>query len=215
MMSDQLRESLSALMDGEADELELRRLLSEASLSHVDMVDKTWVSYQLVREVIQGGEQGLSPQDRAYKHLDISRSVGAAIRNETQATRTDRPAMSALLKPLAGFAVAASVAVAVVLGVQSVAPVNSGMDATANTQPALASRVYPVQGASLQASAGGSAVSYPSTEMPGGIALSRSAADIEAKKRLEKYLLRHTEHAALNNGQGLIPYARVANFEVE
>ena len=66
---------------------------------------------------------------------------------------------------------------------------------------------------SLQAS--GEVVTYTNSALPGGIAASRAAADQEAKNRLQKYMLRHTESAALNNGQGMISFARVASFELE
>ncbi len=211
-MSEQLRESISVLMDGEADELELRRLLSELSDEHKQTVDKTWSRYHLARDVMQGNDQGL-----AYQHLDISKQVSAAINNEPLAVSDSPSVASKLFKPVAGFAVAASVAMAVVVGVQSVNSVGPDLNGPTAAQPALASRVYPVQGTSLQA-AGGSAsggVNYHGTELPGGIALSRAAADLEAQKRLEKYILRHTERAALNNGQGMISFARVASYETE
>jgi len=44
-------------------------------------------------------------------------------------------------------------------------------------------------------------------------ATSQVVADLEAQKRLERYMLRHTERAALNNGQGMISYARIVSSE--
>ena len=38
---------------------------------------------------------------------------------------------------------------------------------------------------------------------------------VEAQKRLNEYLLEHTSHAAKQGGQGMIPFARLANFEDE
>jgi len=38
---------------------------------------------------------------------------------------------------------------------------------------------------------------------------------VEAQERLNEYLLEHTNHAAKQSGQGMIPFARLANFEDE
>ncbi len=235
-MSEQLRESISALMDGEADELELRRLLSADA---GESVKRTWASYHVARDVMQGNEVD------AYRHLDISRQVSMAINdsphgvdegdvdqlatvapgenyatamNASQTGAPERQAAGSWWRPMAGFAVAASVAMAVVVGVQTLdnggeSGFSAGMPVAVHSA-ATSSRVYPVAGASMQASGGaGGAVRYQSTELPGDIAASRAAADMEARQRLERFMLRHTEHAALNNGQGMTSFARVASFE--
>jgi len=36
---------------------------------------------------------------------------------------------------------------------------------------------------------------------------------LRAQERLHEYLLEHANHAARQNGQGIVPFARVANFE--
>ena len=198
-MSDQLRESVSALMDGEADELELRRLLSA---ENDESVKETWARYHLARDVMQDNDAG------AYRHLDISSQVSIAINQsdsgvgdgeidqvETTASQQvndsglngslanggEHSKAAAWWRPVAGFAVAASVAMAVVVGVQTVDTnvtpgFSSGLPVA--SQAAATSRVYPVVGASMQASGGsGSAVRYQPTELPGDIAASRAAAD--------------------------------------
>ena len=38
---------------------------------------------------------------------------------------------------------------------------------------------------------------------------------VKAQERLNEYLLEHTNHAAKQSGQGMIPFARLANFEDE
>ncbi len=221
-MSEQLRESVSALMDGEANELELRRLLSTTTDEHVQVLDETWSRYHLLRDVMHN-----NTADVSFRQLDISAQLREAISAEPLSSAQDdvlsvstdqgiKKGQSFFLKPLAGFAVAASVAVAVVVGIQSMNQFGPALSAPVAAQPVLASRVYPVQGVSLQASEGSAAaVSYRHTELPGGVASSRAAANLEAQKRFDKYMLRHTERAALNNGQGMISFARVASFESE
>ena len=56
-MSEQLKESLSAVMDGEADEFEIRRVLNEAADD--PELRGVWERYHLVRSVMRG-EGGMS-----------------------------------------------------------------------------------------------------------------------------------------------------------
>ena len=205
-MSEKLRESVSALMDGESDELELRRVLAH---SDTEMINDTWRSFHRTQQAIEG-------QTDPFSSWDISSQVSAAIAGEQfdqhEANAGRQPSINKSpfwLKPVAGLAVAASVMVAVVVGVQSLAPNQAGFNAE---QPALASRVYPASVAS--GSAGGMTVSAQARSgvgFPGA----QAAADFASQQRLEKFMLLHTEHAALNNGKGLMPYARVASFEAE
>jgi sigma-E factor negative regulatory protein RseA len=205
-MSDQLKESVSALMDGEADELELRRLLASENSSPVD---SQWARYHLVRDVLQNSEQA------AFRHLDISKQVAMAVSEQPIAAAPANT--SQWWRPVAGFAVAASVAMAVVVGVQSTQQFSNGLESgVPAVQGVASSRVYPVQGASLQAGEGsGGMITYRGTELPGGLAASKAEANLAAQERLDKYILRHTERAALNNSQGMISFARVASFETE
>ncbi len=231
VFNSRIRESVSALMDGECDELELRRLMSEGS---ADEVDETWKRYHLIRNAMQNESQSLT-----FSSLDISQQVRAAIADEVSNASEESnnsksvtgqnsvdgdAAVAAWYKPVVGFAVAASVAFAVVLGVQNSSQTIPGLQDPINSSTVVASnaatsRVYPVTGSSLQASTNNGQASaaphFQSRELPGNIAAGTVAADLEAQQRLEKFMLRHTERAALNNGQGMISFARVASFETE
>lgn len=200
---DGLRESVSVLMDGEAQELELRRVLAD---EHRDVVNDSWCRYHLVRDV-------LAQQDATsrFSHLDISARVSAAIAEQPElAARAQRW----WLKPAAGFAVAASVAAAVVVGVQGT---GGDINAVESVNTLATSRVYPQSGGSLQASTGQQAVmaSNLAPRPTAGAAPAPVLNTAEQQKQLDKYLLRHTQQAALNNGQGMISFARVASFETE
>lgn len=203
-----LREAISSLVDGEAEELELRRLLSAENR---DVVDHYWQRYNLVSDILSEKESV-----GQFRHLDISQRIRENIEDQSEAGQY---AERWWLKPLAGMAVAATVAGVVVFGVQNV---NQQMPGMGDVQPAstvASSRVYPVAGSSLQASAGDGAarsVNYGS-DLPvsGSATVAEPVLDDARERQLEKYLLRHTDRAALNNGQGLISYARVASFEAE
>ena len=201
-MSEQLRESLSALMDGESEELELRRVLAHKD---TEMINKTWAGFHRSKDAMEG-------QVSPFSDWDISSKVSAALANETieVVTEKEAKAQSFWLKPVAGLAVAASVMMAVVVGVQSLHPAQTGMT---GEQPALASRVYP---AAMSGGGGVGGVTVSAQVQQGvGLPGAQAAADLATQQRLEKFMLLHTEHAALNNGKGLMPYARVASFEAE
>ena len=199
-MSERLRESVSALMDGETGELELRRLLSDPDQQSVR---ESWQSYHRLRV-------SMKAESAEFLHWDISERVSSAIGDDIELHRSgaSRPAW---LQPLAGFAVAASVAVAVVITASYLNPANSLQDIG---QVDTLSRVFPATNG-LSVSAGSEQPCVAVRTVPAGLPGDAAQANEEARKRLQQYLLRHTENAAFNNGQGIISFARVANFDVE
>lgn len=76
-MDDRLKESISALLDNEADELEIRRILKE---SDNDEIRSLWGRYNKVSDVLSSGRQ---VQDQyASLDIDISSRISQAIDNE-------------------------------------------------------------------------------------------------------------------------------------
>lgn len=101
-MSERVQEAVSVFMDGEADELSVRRLLMQED---ADLVRSSWNNFHRQRRVLQGA-------DLRFEQMDISLSVMAALDAEPTYSERERRAW---LKPVAGFAVAASVAAIVVV----------------------------------------------------------------------------------------------------
>lgn len=198
-MSEKLRESLSAVMDGEANELELERVLSR--IGQDDELRQTWVRYSAVKSVSAGTHI-------ANLSLDISQSVRAAILDDGHGDEMTRSTGVAqrFLKPLASFAVAASVAATVVIGGQQLYQI--GEDPYQNT----------IAGASpvgLINSVGATAVraSYGTQSVPVLQPTVRTAYRELARQRMERYMQEHAEHAALNSPQGLIPFSRIQQIQ--
>lgn len=114
MVSDSRKEELSALMDGEASELELRRVLKD--LDEHDELGACWSRYHSVRAVLRKEPQS------AWKQVDISQSIFDTIESE--------PALTPIVTPpqkqkaswintwLGQSAIAAGVAAAVVMSWQ-------------------------------------------------------------------------------------------------
>lgn len=135
---ERVRESVSVLFDGEASELELRRLLGSEPAG---LVREAWGDYQLQRDALQ------SAVDMRFAGLDISARVRAAIA-EDAAPAAAAVGGSRWWRPLASMAVAASVATVVVLGARNFGP-GSGFEAGREgsmVAQANVSRVYPSLG---------------------------------------------------------------------
>ena len=198
-MTEKMRESLSALMDGESNELELQRILS--GIGEDTGLRETWVRYHAVREVVSGGSAG-------NLSIDFSRRVREALVEDT--AKRSAGAITRLLKPVASFAVAASVAAVVVVGGQQIAQMGeSGSYSSAN---ALVAGGAPV---GLVNSIGATTVraSYGAQGVPVLQPAARTAYRELARQRMQKYMQEHAEHAALNSPQGLVPFARVQKIE--
>jgi sigma-E factor negative regulatory protein RseA len=237
-------DTLSALMDDEAEDLALRRMLRDLPQQPETLV--RWRRYQLVREVLGGGRPR-SDVDLAAR-VRASLEAGDAGMAETtggifagqgpQAARTVQGAggsgervsgftgRGGTWRRAAGsFAVAASVAAVVLVGGQQLLRVDSdagGIGAlptgVVNTRGAV-----PMQasfGAGNAASPGNATVNSYSEQNPAGAAApalqpaDRTAYRELARQRLRRYSLEHAEHAALNTPAGLMPYARVPRAAV-
>lgn len=196
-MSEHLRESLSALMDDEANDLELERILSR--ITEDSELRRAWVRYSAARSAVSGG--AVACLDR-----DISASVRQAIRDETVPGRTGDAIRQRLLRPLASFAVAASVAATVIIGGKQLAGLSAADPYDAGDT--FAASASPV---GLINSYGASPVraSYGTESVPVLQPATRTAYDELARQRMERYIQEHAEHAALNSPQGLVPFARV------
>jgi sigma-E factor negative regulatory protein RseA len=197
-MSEKMRESLSALLDDEAKELELERIL--AKFADEPALRQTWVRYNVVRSVTAG-------QTPAHLELDVSARVREALtgRQQLTAERSVVGLRQRLLRPVASLAVAASVAATVIIGGQQLA----GLDADApGSGQAVASSASPV---GLVNSLGATSVqaSYGTRSIPELQPATRTAYQELARQRLQKYMQEHAEHAALNSPNGLVPFTRV------
>ncbi len=105
-MSDKQNETLSALMDGELDEMSLHRVLNQ--MEEGSQLKETWSRYHLQRDVIKGDVSEFSA-------LDISSAIHDAIDDEATLESSSQQPKN-WWKAVAGLSVAASVTFAVVLG---------------------------------------------------------------------------------------------------
>ena len=198
-MTERLRESLSALLDDEANELEIQRVL--AAVDSDAELRSAWTRYSLARDA-------LDSQPLALAQGDISRRVRVALEAESSgsARASEGGLRQRLLRPLASFAVAASVAATVVIGGQQLAPAGGdagGVDVARLPAGPSAVSILNVAGATAVPA------SYGTQPLPVLTPADRTAYRELARSRMNRYMQLHAEHAALNTPQGLIPFARV------
>jgi sigma-E factor negative regulatory protein RseA len=195
-MNERMCESISALMDDEANELELERVL--AQISGNDPLRRTWTDYNLAQHAVHG-------EQLAHRELDISTRVRAAI-GSAESVGATTGLRQRLLRPVASVAVAASVALTVVIGGQQLAQVGSSDPAALGAS--VAANASPV---GMLNSLGATTVqaSYGMQPLPVLQPATRNAYRDLAQQRERKFMQQHAEQAALNSPQGLVPFARV------
>lgn len=170
-MSEIKLERVSALVDGELDRADAVRLLGE--VADDPELRRGWERYHLISDAVRG---------RAASHIPAT-ELFERVRRDIQAEPTIyrlSAFRSGAARPLAGLALAASVAVVAVLGVRSYMP-DTGLSAGAVAQREPAPPV-----------------SLASARDQGG------AFDA----RLSRYLVNHSERAG-HNMHGVLPYARI------
>ncbi|HSP59088.1 MAG TPA: sigma-E factor negative regulatory protein [Halomonas sp.] len=148
-MSQNARESLSALMDNEGDELELRRVLK--SLDDSPDAAETWRRYHLMRSMMRR-EPGVDVA------TDLSAGIMARLVSEQPPERVDHPLVRRTIPFGRSAGIAAAVSLMVISGVQFYNGAGSN-----DTDPSLAAGGETTQAApaSLGSSDGAGSVNNP------------------------------------------------------
>lgn len=203
------KESLSALMDGEADELELHRTLKSTAQS--DELRDTWRRYQLAASAMR--------RDLPSHVIDYSASIRAALEDEPALGKS--AVISRMMKPLGRFAIAASVAAVAIVGVQQYSQPNGLSAPMASVDEVQVNFVNPQLrtaadfGIPAVTARTVSASSEPNTyRAPQPVIVVKEMAPNDVTREqvqayLNELMSRHTEHAAFNTNQGMLPYARM------
>lgn len=195
MSRETLQESLSAVMDNQADELELRRVLAA---SDDPELRATWSRYQIARAVMH--KELLEPR------LDIAAAVSAALADELAPAASQAPRSS--WRTVGRLAVAASVTVAVLAGVRlyNQDDISGAQLAQQASQPAL--NIPQISGPAMLAG-------FNSSEelaAPAASAVGEGQPGWH-EQRLPAYLRQHAQQAAMGTNEGALPYARAASLE--
>ncbi|MFN2328742.1 MAG: sigma-E factor negative regulatory protein [Chromatocurvus sp.] len=194
-MNESMRESLSALMDGEASEIEVHRILARTDDAELRAA---WSDMHRNRHIMHGSA--------VISSIDISRAVAESVANMGRAPMADRVSGGGVRRSLVSFAVAASVTAAVVFSGQQFLTSPDAVTPTGAGSPGLVSS----SGAVPVRASFGSRTEQPSMVLQAPVGTSYQEL---ARQRLRKYSQAHAEQAALNTPQGLVPFARVQDIQ--
>ncbi len=209
-----LEESLSAFMDGEATDMEMHRLLKEVS-ENPELRAK-WKRFHMISSGIKG--------DPAATPIDYSSAIASAIDAEPSHRRT---VVTALAGSAGRFAIAASVALVAVFGVQQLNSPADNLGAVSgfagvdqvddeNTGPAIQfpSGFQPVINARTVSAGGNNKSStYVTPVIEVRQQVKRNYSEAELRAYMNDIMIRHSNHAALNSNQGMLPFARLNDRE--
>lgn len=183
-MTEKILEQVSALADGELPRAEAELLL--ARMAREPALKKTWERYHLAGEAMRKGLAAVHDRNFADRIMAVIEDVEAPA-----ARRRTSGRWLAHLRPVAGMAVAASVALAAIVSLQpttGTAPseiVPQNMAATASGVPLLRTQQ----------------VDFSGVQSP------------ELQNQLRTYLMNHNEHAGNTSLRGVMPYVHIAAYD--
>ncbi len=186
-MDDRLRETLSAMMDDEADELSVRRLLSHPDQ---DQVRDQWQRWQQVRDLMHHGQ---APEEG----IDVSQAVREVLEGRAGDALPARD-VAGTPAPRWRWPAVAMVALATVIGF--------GVGAGWNVEP---------EGSGITvATAGSPATAVTGTDRGESSPVQEVALhglDKQQWEQMSRYLLEHAQHNSVGAGRGSVGYARLVS----
>lgn len=201
-----INESLSAMLDGEASDMEVRRILK----SDDPQLAECWQRYQLAGAAMR------KETDLGFGNIDLSGAISEAIANEPELavdadedSKTHKSKVVSLWSNIGRFAVAASVAGAVVVGVQF-NPDTSTNIADAPEVPVAPASGQPDLGANTTVRVVGQ------DAKPTQIIINeetRKKAQEGLEQEAQRLMLEHAENAAQNTQNGVTPFVRIPDGE--
>ncbi|WP_172838738.1 sigma-E factor negative regulatory protein [Solemya velesiana gill symbiont] len=191
-MSDKQREQISALLDDELSSDQAAETL--AGLREDEQLRSAWDRYHLIGDVMRGERVHVTTAnvaDKVRQRLESEPSIIAVPKSE-QAAETGQRAPVRWLRPAAGAALAASVAVGAVMvspHLTQISPESEGI--TVATAPA------PI---SLPQHSG---TRWKNLSQP------------EVESKLNRYLVDHSEYASPGGMTGVLPYASFVSYDAK
>ncbi|EGG99552.1 Sigma factor RpoE negative regulatory protein RseA [gamma proteobacterium IMCC2047] len=190
-MSESLRESISALVDDEAQELELHRVLASMEEDEDKELRHTWRRYQ-------AASFAMRRQVDCRFDMDISDRVSAALADEpaVEVEQTaEKSGLARVFKPALSMAVAASAAFLVIFAVQLGGEGEIAEQVAAGDQPLTTNLVAGAEIASENLIAVSSEVMTP------------------VEKRLQSLIENHTQQASMSESRGVMPHTQLVESQ--
>ena len=200
-VTEQAKESISVLMDEEISEIELHRLLRQ--FGEDSSLKESWISYQQMRAVMRR-EYLLS----IHRHVELHNRISAAIESDetvfTPSSGSRKPLQ--WRKPAAGFAVAASIVAAVLVGFNS----TRQPSLQASSAQESSAQQSSIQQSSIQQSSASVVQETGSAPVqPAFLADSElHELDPDRQRRLRQYLNQHERNVRMNSNTRTVTYKR-------
>ncbi len=190
-MTDKLNEQVSALLDNELSDTQMASVLTKLSQSHE--LRQKWDRFHLIGDAMRG-------EPIQFKATEISERVSQHVESEPAIISRPNKAGSShkkshWAKPVAGAALAASVATVAVIS----APGFLGLDNP--DQP--------------QLTATNISTTAPVTRHSMSGTRWKNLTEPSMETRLNGYLVDHSEHASPGTGIGVMPYATFVGYDTE
>ena len=183
-MNDKIKEQLSAMVDGELPDNEQEFLLRR--LQHEQNLQASWSRYHLIGDAMRKHTPSSVDHDLAGR---VSLALGQDEHEQDLVLVNSRGFQ--VFKPVAGLAVAASVAVMAIIGMQNF---SRNTNQEVNQLPRLAQQD-----------------NVPEIVRVRGTRWDLTQPGVESK--LNGYLVNHNEYTNETNLQGMLHYARIAGYD--
>jgi sigma-E factor negative regulatory protein RseA len=179
------QETLSSVMDGATGSVDGATLGAIAADAEARA---TWARYHLIGDVMRDGLIEVAPPE-------FSDRLRLGIADEPTVLAPQTPARP-LLRPVAGFAIAASVAALAVVGIKQLTPEQE-------TTPAIVASAPAMPGDARRAAAEAQTVVDPRAD------------SLHSQRRLNSYLVKFNEQRSSLGVPGVKPYVRIVGFEAD
>ena len=212
-------ESLSALMDQQADDLDVQRVLN--ALGDEDELRQRWRRYHLASAAMHRELDAFASVDLTDAVREQLPQPGAGLRMRSQVQR-----LSGWLRPAASVAVAASVTAVILGGAEfynatldegAVSAGSSSGDVSAalalNRSVGIGSPSMLRASAVTGSQASNEAVPWSVRSSAGYRPVDLDQADALARQKLNAHLHSQMENASLNTSRGMMPFARAVNYQ--
>ncbi len=189
---DTKRESLSALIDGEASEIEVHRLVREFRSD--ESLTSSWAIYQQIRSTLRADSGSVSVEH----HQQLFARITDAIESEDSHSREIQKSTSPRTIIAGSLALAASMVVAIFVGIQepSESQPLANVGAQTSSMGTVSSNQSPVL--DVQTAANQSDVQPRTSELV--------ELDEEKQRRLRAYLNQHDQMSRMNPGKQFVNY---------
>lgn len=201
-VSNEKLEQISALLDGELDNAQAT---IDYLLKNTDAQD-AWQRMHLTRDIAHNAIERQAPigfADKVMAALEAEPTILAPVAKQSVPVERSRSgAVLSLFRPVAGLAIAATVAAVTIFSFENLSsgpmqPAANGTALATNT-PSSASSVVPVAFT-------GTYDASDRTYWQGS--------DEGMQDELNRYLVDHTEHSNPGGYQSIVPYVRVAGYD--